>query len=147
MCVDPTTGIITPYLPYGRYLHIAPLDPTTKWATDFGTPWWKDEKSCIGKLSKKPRKLTIVNTLTSQEHTLEVASEETINEIQTRYLKINGHADSYTWKRKKKPMNMNKTLEQNGVIDESDELNKLGIGENAYTPVLHLYFNDDLTVA
>ena len=124
-----------------------PLEPTTDWATDFGTPWWKNEHFCVGKLSQKPRLIKIVNTLTTHDHTLEVASEETLNEIQSRYLKINNHAGSYTWKRMKKPLDMNKTLEQNGVKDQSDELNKLGIGENAYTPTLHIYFNDDLTVA
>ena len=40
-----------------------------------------------------------------------VPSEETINEILERYLVVNHHAASYTWKRLGKPLDMEKTLE------------------------------------
>ena len=48
-------------------------------------------------------------------------------------------------------LDMGKTLEENGVRDESEEFERLGI-EDAYdedlcVPVLHVYFNDDLTVS
>mmetsp|Transcript_13959 Transcript_13959/g.16681 ORF Transcript_13959/g.16681 Transcript_13959/m.16681 type:complete len:213 (-) Transcript_13959:116-754(-) len=146
-CEDPKSGITVPYVPYGRFLHVPPNEPVTSWATDFVTPWWQDEKNCVGILSKKPRKIRVVNTLTSQDHELEVASEETLMEIQKRYFAINKHAGSYTWKRLKKPLNMQKTLEENHVFDESEEMNRLRIGEKTYTPTLHIYFNDDLSVA
>mmetsp|Transcript_20714 Transcript_20714/g.28939 ORF Transcript_20714/g.28939 Transcript_20714/m.28939 type:complete len:213 (-) Transcript_20714:30-668(-) len=146
-CVDDLSGIVVPYLPYGRFLHVAPNEPVTDWATDFIIPWWQDQKNFVGILSRKPRKVRIVNTLTSQDHELEVASEETINEIQKRYFAINKHAGSYTWKRMKKPLNMSKTLEENNVFDETEEMNRLGISEKTYTPTLHIYFNDDLTVS
>jgi hypothetical protein len=41
---------------------------------------------------------------------------------------------------------MTKTLDGNGVPDETDEFEDLAIRDNYYTPALHLYFNDDLTV-
>lgn len=48
--------------------------------------------------------------ITDHEYVLEVASEETINEILDRYLKINVHANSYVWKRLGKPLDMKQTL-------------------------------------
>ena len=42
---------------------------------------------------------------------------------------------------------MNKTLEENDVPDEAQEFERLSIEEEFYFPILHLYFNDDLTVA
>jgi hypothetical protein len=52
---------------------------------------------------------------------LQVPSEETIHEILERYLEINHHAGSYTWKRLGKPLDMEKTLEENGIVDETNE--------------------------
>lgn len=52
----------------------------------------------IGSLSRRTRKINVVNTLTRDKHLLEVASEETLLEIQDRYTDCNKHAESYTWK-------------------------------------------------
>ncbi len=99
------------------------------------------------------RKINIINTLTQQEHELTVCSEETIIEIQARYISFNGHAASYTWKRltddgdKFVVMDMDRTLEENGVTDEDTEFEKLHIPDNFYVPVIHIYFNDDLSIA
>ena len=78
---------------------------------------------------------------------IEVASEETINEILDRYLSINAHAASYTWKRLGKVLDMGMPLDANGVVDDSDEMKRLGLPTEEYVPALHLYFNDDLTIA
>ena len=66
----------------------------------------------IGKLTKKVRKILIINTLTHQENIIEVCSEETINEILDRYKAINEHAESYTWKRTQRVLDMELTLEE-----------------------------------
>lgn len=42
---------------------------------------------------------------------------------------------------------MNKTLEENDIPDETADLTDLGIDEDEYIPAIHLYYNDDLTVA
>ena len=42
---------------------------------------------------------------------------------------------------------MDKNLEENGIPDETDELLELGIDTEEYIPAIHLYFNDDLTIA
>lgn len=145
MHIDPVTNCQFPYTPMARFIHTPPLCPRTDWANDFGRPWWKDDQYKIGVLSAKTRKVRIVNTLTSQEQTLEVCSEEILDEIQDRYLVYNKHASSYTWKFKGSNLGMDRTLEDNGVKDESEEFYKLGMDEEQFLPALHIYFNDDLT--
>ncbi|ESN96027.1 hypothetical protein HELRODRAFT_67728, partial [Helobdella robusta] len=141
--LDPLTNISLIYTPYGRYVHVPPPYPSSDWANDFGTPWWKDSNYYIGHLTKKTRKLKIINTLTSQQ---DVCSEETINEILRRYLAYNLHANSYTWKYDGVVLDMNKTLEENGIKDDDFEFYNLKMDDTEYLQYVHLYFNDDLTV-
>lgn len=42
---------------------------------------------------------------------------------------------------------MTKTLEQNRVKDESAEFERLGMDPDEFIPVIHVYYNDDLTSA
>mmetsp|Transcript_86251 Transcript_86251/g.239162 ORF Transcript_86251/g.239162 Transcript_86251/m.239162 type:complete len:249 (-) Transcript_86251:264-1010(-) len=147
MHIDPTTGLEEIYCPWGRYIHVPPKGPESNWATDYVTPWWEDRRYFIGQASRRTRKISIVNLMTKQKNTLEVPVEETINEIQERYLVFNAHASSYTWKRLGTPLNMEKTLEENGVKDETEEFVRLGVDPDDHIPVIHLYFNDDLTEA
>uniref|UniRef100_A0A7S2F938 Cytochrome b5 domain-containing protein 1 n=1 Tax=Florenciella parvula TaxID=236787 RepID=A0A7S2F938_9STRA len=147
--MDPSRGVRVPYTPHGRFLHVPPPEPTAAWNTDFGTAWWLDEDLIIGRLTEKTRKVQIVNVLTHQTDLLTVCSEETLEEIRDRYMEYNKHAQSYTWKKLEEdafvPMDMEKTLDENGVPDESEEFDKLGIDFDYYYPVIHVYFNDDLT--
>ncbi|RDD39416.1 Cytochrome b5 domain-containing protein 1 [Trichoplax sp. H2] len=145
--VDPVTGCIVPYTPHGRFIHIPPPYPQSDWANNFGKPWWKDDAYCIGLLSQKTRFIRVINTLTSQEQTIEVCSEEILDEIQDRYMKYNSHARSYTWKYIGKNLDMTKTLEENEVADDSEEFFKLGMNDDSFLPAIHIYFNDDLTEA
>lgn len=145
-CVSPSLGITVTYCPFGRYVHIPPAEPSAAWDTDFDTPWWKDQKYLVGHLSSRTRKLKVLNMLSGQTATLNVCSEETLDEIQTRYLKYNAHASSYTWKWLNNVLDLSKTLEENGVKDESEEMAKLNLDEDEYIPTLHVYFNDDLTI-
>ncbi|KAL3862373.1 hypothetical protein ACJMK2_008344 [Sinanodonta woodiana] len=143
--IDPLTGCVIPYCPNGRFVHIPPPYPDSNWANDFGRPWWKDDEYLVGILSKKTRTIKIINTLTSQEQTLEVCSEEIMSEILQRYLKYNAHAASYTWKYDGKNLDMQKTLEQNGIEDDDEEFYKLSMNDDTFLRAVHLYFNDDLT--
>eukprot|EP00106_Octopus_bimaculoides_P010780 XP_014778222.1 PREDICTED: cytochrome b5 domain-containing protein 1-like [Octopus bimaculoides] len=145
--VDPETHCLIPYCPNGRFLHIPPPYPESSWANDFGCPWWKNENFLVGFLSQKTCRIKIVNSLTSQEQIIEVCSEEQIQDILERYLPYNAHAASYTWKYQGKNLNMMKTLEENGIKDFDEEFYQLRMDENAYLQTIHLYFNDDLTVA
>lgn len=91
-----------------------------------------------------------MNILTQQRDLLQVCFEESVEEIRERYLEYNAHAASYTWKHLQNgefvPLDMESTLKDNGMEDESDEFERLSINQDYYTPVVHLYFNDDLTV-
>ncbi len=124
-----------------------PVGPEETWKSDFILPWWEDERFVVGKLTRQTRKVRIINTLTRHDDRLEVACEETLNEILDRYLVINSHAYSYTWKRLGKPLDMAKTLDENGIMDDTRELQELGMPIDDYVPGIHLYFNNDLTVA
>ena len=70
--VDPLTNCTIPYTPSGRFIHVPPPCPSSDWANNFGRPWWRDDTYCIGILSGKTRFVKIINTLTSQNHVLEV---------------------------------------------------------------------------
>lgn len=101
-------------------------------------------------MSQKTRTIEVVNVLTQQTKVLEVCSEETIQEIQERYLEWNAHAASYTWKSLQHdefvPMDMAATLAENGIEDESEQFEQLDIDDDQHRPIIHVYFNDDLTV-
>lgn len=151
--IDPETEIEVPFVPMGRFLHCPPPEPDAAWSPPPDElPWWKDKQYVLGKLTQKTRKVKLLNMLSRQETTLEVCCEETLNEIQRRYMVYNAHAPSYTWKRTDsksvaRVLDMRKTLDENGVRDDTPEFDTLNIDEDFYTPVLHLYFSDDLTIA
>jgi hypothetical protein len=111
-----------------------------------------------GQLSQRSRMIRIKNVLTQQEHVLEVPSEELLSEIRTRYLSINSHAFAYIWKAflhgavaggalELRELDMNRTLSQNGLKDEAQDLEDCMLDDDFYIPVLHLYWSDDLSIA
>lgn len=112
----------------------------------------------VGTLSQHVRLIRIKNVLTEQEDQLEVPAEESVGEIRQRYLQLNAHANSYTWKAMVKKgganitpqfeeLDLNKTLAENGVPDEVPDFEAYDLPSDYYVPVLHVYWNDDLTVA
>ena len=70
-----------------------------------------------------------------------------MNEILDRFLPYNAHAASYTWKRMGKVLDMKASLTENGIPDETADCLALGIDPDEYIPAVHIYFNDDLTIA
>ena len=110
-------------------------------------PWWRNKSYVIGKLTSKSRKLRIINMLTHGTDIIDVPCEETIEEIQNRYKLVNDHAQSYTWKTSTmKPLDMDGTLDENDIRDDTDKYEMLNIPENQwYIPPILIYFNDDLT--
>ena len=151
-CVDVVSGLVTYATPHGRFVHCPTTLPDTTIDLTYDLPWWEDPAFEIGQLTSKSRILRIVNTLTGNEVSVEVCSEETLKEVMIhRYLPVNAHAGSYTWKRHSSDstwtLDMDKTLEGNGILDESAEFESLGLSSDYYVPAVHLYFNDDLTVA
>ena len=111
--IDPVSNTKQVYSPLGRYLHLMPADPDSEFANQsaFNIVWWRDlSRYMIGNLTSRSRKIRLINMLTKHEDTLEVASEETMNEILDRYLDVNNHASSYTWKRLGRELNMDRNL-------------------------------------
>ena len=98
-CVLQGTSLLSYFCPNGLYPNIPPAFPDSEWNYNFDIPWWKNSNYKIGKLTKKVRKINIMNTLTEHMDLIECCEEETINEILERYKKYNDHAESYTWKR------------------------------------------------
>jgi len=47
---------------------------------------------------------------------------------------LNAHAKGYVWKRLGNLLDMNKTLEENNVADESKQFEMLGMDEDEYLP-------------
>ena len=86
------------YPPEGRFLHAPNNFPVAFNEPFASTPWWKDSKYVIGTLTGKKRSIRIINSLTHQEQELLVPSEETIQQICSRYEVYNSHAKSYTFK-------------------------------------------------
>ncbi|KAJ3303441.1 Cytochrome b5 domain-containing protein 1 [Kappamyces sp. JEL0829] len=135
------TGCETPITPVGRFLDVPPPLPRSDWKPKEGfTPWWIDQSNCMGYLSKKTRKIKIVNMLTKDEHILEVCSEDSMSAIQDRYTATNAHAKGYMWKRLGTLLDMNLTLQENGIKDEDEMFDKLGMISDQWLPVIHLYF-------
>jgi len=54
---------------------------------------------------------------------------------------------AFCFHQKKQKLDMEKTLEENNVVDESNDFCLMGLPDDYYVPAIHLYFNDDLTVA
>jgi hypothetical protein len=89
--------------------------------------------------------------LTHQEDVINTCQEETIDEIRDRYMMFNAHGHSYTWKAlvdgEFVTLRMDCTLEENGIVDESEKFESLGMDEDFFVFTFHIFFNDDLTYA
>lgn len=66
-------------------------------------------------------------------------------EILERYLKYNKHAASYTWKYDGEVLDMEKSLEENGIKDDDVDFDRLKMRDDSYLQSIMLYYNDDLT--
>jgi hypothetical protein len=152
--VDPATGLRAPYCAEGAFVHVPRIAPSAEQdVAELALPWWRDERFVAGRLTARARRVRVVNSLTSHEHVLEMGVENTVEDLQARYLEHNAHCGSYQWRALVhgafRPLDVHKTLEQNGVVDDSEELDKLGMDADAPDFLIDLIiaFQDDLTVA
>jgi hypothetical protein len=151
--VDPVTNLRSPYTPHGRFIHVPLMAPVTGVASETDAePWWRSDRYVVGALSRAPRKVRVVNTLTGHAHVVEYGGEITVREMQAKFSAYNAHAGSYTWKAllrgELRPLDLDKSLAGNGVADDAEELAAMGADADAEDnlPSLLLVFNDDLTV-
>ncbi|XP_063237942.1 cytochrome b5 domain-containing protein 1 isoform X1 [Bacillus rossius redtenbacheri] len=143
--VHPVTGVRVPYLPHGPIPHVGPEVATSSWRP-VALPWWRDPRYVVGRLTERSRPLRVLNMLINQQCTVVVCKEDKLSRVLERYLPVNSHAASYTWKSVHgRVLDMDKTLEENGIPDERDAFLEIGLKETEYIPLVMLYFNDDLT--
>jgi hypothetical protein len=123
-----------PFSPVGNFLDLTTPPGEKK-------RWWEDDQYVIGPMAKRTRLVKVENVLTGQMALLDVPVDETLRDIQLRYENFNFHASSYTWKFLGRVLDLEKTLDQNAIPE-------LQVSQIAMdVPVLHVYFNDDLTEA
>ena len=80
--IDPVTGLVCPFTPDGRFVHVPPPVPTLDWATDYDCPWWADPSMVVGRLSQVgERYIRVVNTLSRQEDTIKVGEYPPLQHI------------------------------------------------------------------
>ncbi|KAF5306966.1 hypothetical protein FQR65_LT07188 [Abscondita terminalis] len=142
--VHPLTGALIPYTPHGSIPHVHQTVPTTKWKP-IKCPWWNDPELEVGKLSKRVRPIKIANMLTGQQCMINVCCEDPVIRIAERYSIFNSDPLSYTWRFSESDdfLDMNKSLEENGVFDERDAFTDLGLPQNLHIPSIFIYYNDD----
>ena len=117
-------------------------------------PWWQDMSLIIGRLSAKLRKVTVKNTLTGHEQVMDIPSEDVVADIQKKYMECNWQAEGYTWKALRKAgeamvlfeLDMNSTLEENGIADETKIFEKMQMVSANFVPVLYLHLTDSLSM-
>lgn len=144
---DPLSGRPIYRTPYGLpLLHCPSPYPGADKETPPETPWWRDESYQVGLLSACSRPLEILNTLTGHRHLITVPAEETIAEIASRYSRYNSAAlTGYQWRYQGEDLQMDKTLDENGIADEREVYLRLNWPENQwYTPVITLIWKDEL---
>ncbi|XP_061594781.1 cytochrome b5 domain-containing protein 1 [Cololabis saira] len=139
--VDPLTSCEGYYTPQGRFLNVPPPGPRSDWDTPLDPPWWRDPALQVGLLTAKSRWIELVNTLTLQRTRLQVCSEDTLDQILLRYQRYNSNAYGYTWRYREAVLDMSKTLSDNGVADDDEELDQLRM--DRYIPAILLHFNED----
>ncbi|XP_022206273.2 cytochrome b5 domain-containing protein 1 isoform X1 [Nilaparvata lugens] len=143
--VHPITGALVQWTPHGRIPHVGIETAGTDWTPPPRLPWWMDSRYVVARLTAQERQIRILNMLTGLEAQLCVCAEDTINQIQERYLQFNAHAHSYLWTYDRRPLQMDKTLQGNRIYDERQTFEDLEMPATFYVPCLMLYFKDDLS--
>ena len=123
--------------------------PTLSIIETFGSPFWKTEDLLIGRLTQHARYIRLLHNFSPKHpYILEVAEEETIGQIARKCLKHNAHIFSYVWQYHGRILDFNKTLTENGIINEEPFHDQYGWrSDDENCPTILLYFSDDLTIA
>lgn len=112
--------------PKKPFLHV----PGSLGCTD--TPWWRDEKYVMGLLADACVKVKLINALTRQETELSLSASLPLRETLHEQLRdTNAHADAYSCSCLGRALDLDKTLQQNGI-------------ELLPQPTILLHFEDDI---
>ncbi|XP_017775365.1 PREDICTED: cytochrome b5 domain-containing protein 1 [Nicrophorus vespilloides] len=141
--VHPVSGCHDPYIPHGRIPDVEVQVPATRWQPLDRKPWWKDPKYEVGLLTKKVRPIRIINPLFGLEVHMNVCCEDTVLRIKERYSIFNSDANIYLWRYMDNVLNDELTLEENGIIDETDRFGSVGLSPTFYVPAIMIFYNDE----
>lgn len=103
--------------------------------------WWQDPVYIIGRITKQPRKVRIINTLVASTQKMVVCEKDTVQEIQQKFERYNWNQQNYFWRKYDPERNLyenlcpNKTLTENGFAKEEYR--------EPQTPSLWLFFKED----
>ncbi|XP_055546801.1 cytochrome b5 domain-containing protein 1 [Wyeomyia smithii] len=87
-----------------------------------GKLWWRDQSLLLGEITAQERKIRILNNITFKIDELVVCEEDTIAEIQRKFLCYNQNNTNYTWKtcldltETASDLRLDKTLTENGIF-------------------------------
>lgn len=143
--IHPETGIRVPYCPHGRLPDVQVYVPSSEWRPLDHVPWWQDGQYQIGWLSKNVRPLRILNMLTFKQVQINVCCEDTFHRIKERYRPYCKNVGQYSWRYNDKNIDMNFTMDENGIVDERECFIFLDLPQNYYVPCVFLYFNSNIT--
>lgn len=102
--------------------------------------WWQDPIYIIGKITRQPRMIRIINTLTAVTQKMTVCEENTIIQIQEKYDGYNWNYQNYYWRKYNVEQDvyddlcLNKTLTENGFSPDEYKA--------PHTPSLWLFYKD-----
>lgn len=151
--VSPVTGLREPFCPDGGGVPppgVALVAPTTEGFDASSTPWWRDGRLVVGRLSARPRgrRLRVINTLTGQDDVVDVPDELTLGEMQRRcFARFNSACGSaYEWRAlvggRPAVLDAGKTLAGNGLPCDAPAVEALGLDPAGVPLVLALVFRD-----
>lgn len=60
--------------------------------------WWKDQSLLLGKITSQERKIRVLNNVTCKMNEIVVCEEDTVAEIQRKFLHYNNSSSNYIWK-------------------------------------------------
>ncbi|XP_021238382.1 cytochrome b5 domain-containing protein 1 [Numida meleagris] len=141
--VEPCTGQTSSRYPVGSPGSSQPRTPRSDGAPPLDTAWWRDPWLQVGRLTAAPRLLRLCNTLTGQNHIIEVCGEEPVGAALWRARGWNEQLERYTACYGGVPLCPHLTLEQNGIPDTTSELRSLRLDPKDFIPTVLLYFGDD----
>ncbi|XP_065593833.1 cytochrome b5 domain-containing protein 1-like [Cyrtonyx montezumae] len=141
--VEPCTGQTSFRYPVETSGSFQPHTPRTDEAPPRDVVWWRDSRLHVGHLTSASRLLRLCNTLTGQNHVIEVCREESLEAALRRAQSWNEHLERYVACYGGVPLSPHLTLEQNGIPDSTSELRSLRLDPKDFIPTVLLYFNDD----
>ncbi|CAB3370896.1 Hypothetical predicted protein [Cloeon dipterum] len=111
--------------------------------------WWKNKDLQVGVITKKQRTVRIINTLTDTMTTLECCTEDSLQKIKDRYsaLGFDVSHSAFTWMSflTGKELDLEKTLDENNIPDESAHFEELCLPDDLHIPSILLFYNNVIT--